>query len=89
MVKFLIFFCKNRIATLFFTVIGFILFKKNFHRILKIVECYKQSHFDLEIQSRDAIKDIMDLGFEYWKSLLGIGIGMQILNMNDFNHKEE
>lgn len=89
MSNFLIFFCKNRIATLSFNILGFIIFKDKFCRILEITECYKQSHFDLEIQSKDAIKDIMDLEFKYWESLLAIGIAMKILNINDFNYKEE
>ena len=31
----------------------------------------------------------MDLEFKYWESLLAIGIAMKILNINDFNYKEE
>ena len=87
--SFLIVFYRNRIATLFYTAIGLIIFKDNFDNILKTAECYEKSQFNLETRSRDAIKDIMDLGFNYWESVLAIGIGMKIININDFNYKEE
>jgi len=80
---------KNYLYNSCLKIFGLILFKDNFERILKIVGCYRRSHFDLEIQSRDAIRDIMDLGYDYWKSLLGVGIVMHILNINDFNTNEE
>ena len=89
MVKFIFLFYKIRIMTLCLEAFGLILFKDKFDKVVNIAECYKRSSFEPEIQSRDAIKDIMDLGFVYWKSLLGIGVMMQILNINDFNHKEE
>jgi hypothetical protein len=87
--RFIVFFYSNHILSLCIEAFGIVLFKNDFDRILKIVGCYRRSNFDVEIQSRDAIRDVMDLGYVYWKSLLGVGIGMYILNINDFNTNDE
>ena len=82
-------FIMGNVLTLFYTAVGLVIFGNRFRNIQEIAKCYDKSKFNLETRSRDAIKDIMDLGFSYWESVLAIGVGMKIININDFNHKEE
>ena len=74
----------GNVLTLFYTAVGLVIFGNRFRNIQEIAKCYDKSKFNLETRSRDAIKDIMDLGFSYWESVLAIGVGMKIININDF-----